>query len=344
LKKLLIVLLVVAMTLSLTAIAFGATVNTYMGGRWYFTWRSNNNGVTNVDLNKASASESQWDNRTMITMNWSVKAESGNSWAKLQWLCEVWSAPNTGNFTYSIGQNNIADMIDWQFNTGNASTTLIGQNSIVGIDTLGPYDPMFFNRPKQIIAIGIHTDALKINLEASPNDLDGDGNKMWVAALTYKMDAGDVHVGITGETDIVNGASYIVGTKLKFEGLGTFVADYYSATGTTGTPAVLNGWSSNQLQAGLSLVEMKMKFVVAFVMPNSSDANLNFFGLQAGYTGIDKISLNVKYFSDDAYGNKHGYELFGTYNVGAFSLRLGYEVPNDPTNAYFCLGAFGQIW
>jgi len=342
LKKLLIVLLVVAMTLSLTAIAFGATVNTYMGGRWYFTWRSNNNGVTNIDLNRASAGEALWDNRTMITMNWSVKAESGNSWAKLQWLCEVWSNPNTGNFTYAIGQNNIADMIDWQFNTGNASTTLIGQASIVGIDTLGPYDPMFFNRPKQIFAIGIHTDALKLNIEASPNDLNGDGLKMWVAALTYKMDAGDIHVGITGQTDIVGGASYIVGTKYKLEGLGTLVADYYSATGSAG--GVLNSWSANQFQAGLSLDEMKMNFVVAYVMPNSADATQNFLGLQAAYTGIDKISLNVRYFADDANGTKHGYELFGTYNVGAFNLRLGYEVPNDPSLAYFCLGAFGQIW
>jgi hypothetical protein len=342
LKKLLIVLLVVAMTLSLTAIAFGATVNTYMGGRWYFTCRSNNDGVTNIDLNRASADAALWDNRSMITMNWSVKAEAGDTWAKLQWLCEVWSSPNTDNFTYAIGRNNIADMVDVQFTTGNASSTLIGQNSIVGIDTLGPYDPMFFNRPKQVFAIGIHTDAIKLNIEASPNDLNGDGLKCWVAALTYKMDAGDVHVGITGQTDIVGGASLILGTKYKLEGLGTLVADYYSATGSAG--GVLNGWSANQFQAGLSLDEMNMNFVLAYVMPNSADATQNFLGLQAGYTGIEKISVNLRYFADDANGTKHGYELFGTYNMGAFNLRLGYEVPNDPTLAYFCLGAYGQIW
>ncbi len=346
-KKLLVVLLTVALTLSLVAVASAADVSTYMGGRFYINYKSNNPTDNPISWNNASADGGKYTNQTFITMNWSIKAEVDNSFIKFQWLNEGWSSPSTENFTYSFGQNNIADIFSWQYNTGAAATTLIGQIPITELDTIGPYDPFFFNRPAGVLALGLTTDAFKANVEYAPNKGSYSENP-WVAAFTYNLDNGDVHVGASGYSDLDNGtlsSSYIVGTKFKLEGLGTLVADYYGKKSYGAT--VYN----STFQAGITLDDLKMGVVLAYVMPNDK-ADWTYPALQFNYTGINKVNLGLKYISDDGndtapgdpgWGHEGGYEVFGSYNVGAFDVRLAYVKPGK-ADAYFVLGANGQIW
>jgi hypothetical protein len=351
LKKLLIVLLTVALTLSLFAVASAATVNVYMGGRYWIEYRSNAStldptGKTLIFENLSPSTS----NDSMVLINWAVKAESGNSWAQLKWEEQTWTVPASAScFTYAFGQNNIGDMFDWQYNTGGPATTIGFQSALNsggdwgsnGIDTPGQYDPMWFNRPKHVLAFGIHGDSFKVNLEYGPNMMNKDGkdaNPM-VGTFVFKFDAGDVHVGYSTFSDICAGNSFIVGTKFKFEGLGTLLADYYSSKPYWATA------SADTFQANISLDEMKLNATLAyFIDPNfSGDTGDNYIGIGVGYSGFEKVSVGLKYFMDDANGGKHGYDLNATYNVGAFNVRAGYAVRGS-ADGYIYVGAFGSMW
>lgn len=405
-KKLLIVLLVVAMMLSLASMAFAATFSTWMGGRLYMDYKSNNNGRQLVSINKYGADEAlngrqgvspamypnTYSNETIGQMTMTCQVTQGNSFAGYKWVNEVFCSMTKFDqyFFYFAGQKNLLDgTFDWQFNTGNVASTIMGQprvnaagNQGNGLDSYGGFDPMFYNRPKQIFALSYHPNTnLTVNAEVSPNSQDcksDDGNyhmdaKPWVVAITYKFDANNkVYGGYSGPSDTVSGLNWIVGGQMVLGDFATLKGDYWQYCETNGnwyadgkfynhlnypgTDMVDSGiqpWKG-YWQFALNVKQLKTNFV-PFYAADYNQPNNNYGGIQIDYSGFNKITLGTKYFTNTLGGSGSAstlgqdvskYGVYAIYYVGAFDFRAGYTVTDTKTDVgkYWSIGVHASLY
>jgi hypothetical protein len=284
LKKLLVVLLTVALVLSLAVMA-NAAPSIWMGGNVSFEYVLSGAADPTQPMNWAADSNMQLGNL-------SFTASDDTTWATIKYDFNTWGAGSK----YGLGFKKLGGMVDISLTTYDLSTTLRGQINAKRFDVWGG-DPLFCNRPGNILAIGVDTDSFAANVEYRPNQAVDGVTEFWLAA-TAKFDTGKAYLGYSNETGAVN--EMIVGAEIKLDAL-TINADYYTV-----------GTATQIFQASVNLTEAKTKATLYYDLAGS------IYGLTGEYTGIEKVTLGAKYFSDSTY------EVYAGYKVGVINLRLDY--------------------
>jgi len=349
LKKLFVILLAVAMILSVSVLASAATFSPYVGGEFQLTYVGAN-GTSTAPFTLNSGGNGLMGNSMMkFYAAGEVKDEDTNTWAKIGAKLTCWNRTatvsydddqatvgtfeqsiSTWDLLYSAGIKKVGGIMDIQFSTDDYETTLRGQTPLYrdGIAKFGG-DPFFVNRLNNAFGFDVNTDNVTVNIGtdagvAGVNEL----GKRIVAAGTFKFDAGKAYVGYAKLSD--TNSNMIVGAEMKL-GFGTLKADYYM---------VNTGTSTSAFQANVSLDEMKLAATLLYDMKQALSATEDTIGVGVEYSGIEKFTLGVKYFTTkpDA-----GMEVYGVYKYGIFDIRPGYA-KMGAADGVFYLALHAGMW
>lgn len=377
-KKLFVILLAVALTLSLAAMASAATFSPYVGGEFQLTYTSQSStntapmtlGSGNNSMMKAyvqgrvedadtntwaqiGAKLTCWNNSSSSTTEYIVKNDKDldGDGTNDNYVVVV---DNDNNFDllYSAGIKKVGGIVDIQFTTDDIETTLRGQTPLNnGVYKFGG-DPFFTNRLNNAFGFDVNTDSVTVNLavNAGVNTVNELG-KAIVAGGTFKMDAGKVYVGYailpketSGSYADLDKSQYLVGAEFK-AGSMTIKADYVGASiaklGNIGTTTRTEAGSA--FQGAVSFDEMKLAATVLYDMNYSlvnTSTEKNNFGVGVEYSGFDKLTLGAKYFSTQP---NSGMEVYGIYKAGVFDIRPGYA-KEGAADGYFYLAAHVGMW
>jgi hypothetical protein len=320
LKKLFVILLVVAMTLSLSMLASAANFSPYVGGEFQLTYRSD--GDTDP-FSLYSGDKSMMK----AYVQGRVDDADTNTWAQIGVKMTCWGA-GTWDLLYSAGVKKVGGIVDIQFSTDDYESTLRGQTPLNN----GAYkfggDPFFVNRLSNAFGFDINTESVTVNIGTLAG-IDGvnELGKQIVAAGTFKFDANKVYVGYAKLSD--TDSNMIVGAEVKL-GFGTIKADYYM---------VNTGSTVSTFQANVSFDEAKLNATLMYDMKNRFAADST-IGVGVEYAGIDKLTLGVKYFATDP---DAGMEVYGIYKAGIFDIRPGYA-KDGAADGYFYLALHAGLW
>ncbi len=324
-KKLFVILLAVAMTLSLAVVASAATFSPYVGGEFQLTYLSNGDTApfTLVD-GTLSMMKAYVQGR--------VDDEATNTWAQIGAKMTCWGVGGW-DILYSAGIKKVGGVLDIQFSTDDYETTLRGQTPLYqgGVAKFGG-DPYFTNRLQNSFGFDVNTDNVTVNIGTTAGITNASGivnelGKQIVAAGTFKFDAGKAYVGYAKLSDTES--NMIVGAEMKL-GFGTVKADYYM---------VDDGSSSSTFQAGVSLDEAKLAATLMYDMKQWNPSADSTIGVGVEYSGVDKLTLGVKYFNlTDA-----SYEVYGVYKYGVFDIRPGYAKVGN-ADGFFYLALHAGMW
>lgn len=343
-KKLFVILLAVALTLSLAAVASAATFSPYVGGELQLTYMSNAASSDNPIF-----AGNGGNSMMKAYVQGKVEDADTNTWAQIgaKLTCWTWiwnnpSDPKTPfgwDLLYSAGVKQVGGVMDIQYSTDDYETTLRGQTPLYrdGIAKFGG-DPFFVNRLNHAFGFDVNTDNMTVNVGVTAGIVDNGYNntpvvydglfKKFVVAGTFKFDAGKVHVGYASLG--TNNSNMIVGGEFKL-GFGTLKADYYMVNTAT---------STSTFQAGVSFDEMKLAATLMYDMKQWNPAKDSTIGLGVEYSGIDKLTLGMKYFMlDDA-----AYEVYGIVKAGIFDVRPGYAKQSGVQNGFFYLALHAGLW
>lgn len=346
-KKLFVILLAVALTLSLAVVASAATFSPYVGGEFQLTYRSDG------DTSPFSLGDG---NNSMLKAYVQGKVEDAdtNTWAQIGAKLTCWNrnggdklvqdpdanhgtgvenwvpGTTTWEILYSVGIKKVGGILDIQFSTDDYEATLRGQTPLNN----GAYkfggDPFFCNRINNSFGFDINSDSVTVNIGttagiANANEL----GKVIVASGTVKFDAGQVYAGYAKLSD--TNSNFIVGGQFKAGDALTIKADYYS---------VNTGSTASTFQGSVSFDELKLAATLMYDLKNRfATATDNTIGVGVEYSGVDKLSLGAKYFNTtDA-----AYEVYGIYKLGVIDVRPGYA-DDGAGDGYFYLAAHVGLW
>lgn len=310
-KKLLVVLLTVVMILSLAAIA-SAEVSTWIGGDFYFRYHS---------VDKA------WEQgrNNFFVGGITALAKKDNTWAKLWINTDIWTsltglpwdstAPGWGSsMKYAVGVDKIGGIASVSFSTKDQDLCNIGQAPLA--DTFDDFktDPVFNTYDcSNEMAVVVDTDAFTFKAEsvvAAVTDPTKSGNTYAVNGI-FKFEGGKAYLAYKGNIGGVDSTLIDAGCELKLGEMNLKADAWLTAAGGSSTGNTVQG----------SVAMGAWDATLSVYLPPSGGGD-SIIGVGGNYK-LDKLTLGAKYFTyTDAV-----YEIYGTYNVGAFDLRVGYVEP-----------------
>ncbi len=327
-KKLLVVLLTVALVFSLAAVASAAATTAYVGGSIYFAYRSNNTDSNNP------IQFGPWATQNELHITGLVEDKDTGTWAKITWDAVTDSAApalgwaGAGNAHYAAGVNNIADIFDIQFSTGSVNSTLIGQPALRGsIDGWYP-DPIFCHRgdgmnqtTDGMLALKLHTDAFTANFEyvlntgtTAPDGYTVDDHFINFSA-NYNFEGGKAYVGYTTYAD------YLVGAQFGIADGVTLAVDYHGDKDDT----------TQEIQGNVAIENANATLYY--------NVKGEYFGIGGEYNLSDKTRVGAKYFSTtDA-----SYEAYLIQKYGVMEAKAGYA-DQGAGDGYFVAGVRIGLW
>lgn len=324
-KKLFVILLAVALTLSLATVASAATFSPYVGGEFQLTYYSNGGDDPFLSGNGRQSMMKAY-------VAGDVSDEDTNTWARIGAKMTCWGVGGW-DLLYSAGVRKVGGIVDIQYSTDDYETTLRGLTPIWR-DVTAKFggDPYFTNRLSNAFGFDVNTDNVTVNFGV---DANGAQRKM-VAAGTFKFDAGNVYVGYaslgTDNTQMIVGGQFKAGDAL------TINANYVN-----GSAAFISGMRAGATEAGgafqatVSLDEMKLAATLMYDMKYryAKDSTL---GVNVEYSGIDKFTVGGSWIADD-----NLMEVYGIYKYGIFDIRPGYAKEGN-ADGYFYLALHAGLW
>ncbi len=325
-KKLLVLVLAVVLTLSFVAVVSAATFDPYVGGRvtWaYFSSDATDATKQPVTLNNGGLK--------MVLLG-KIKDDATGTWANVGAKIDGWpndkttgsNVPNLKSI-YEFGINKIGGSnFDLWYTSIEYSNAKRGQDRIRDMapamyhaDPFFDHAPADNGNPSGAIAIDYNSDNVIVNIGYEPNKVNVNSDNEAIVAATIKFDGGDVHVG--HYIDPTKFTESTVGLVYK-AGFGTIKADYL-----TNSPA--SGDSSSQAQVGVSIDAIKLEIVG--LMDDKYTFNVDGgMGYKVIYSGIadGKVSLAYRALTaSDANQatTKNLTDFYIGYKFGVLETRLG---------------------
>jgi hypothetical protein len=349
LKKLFVILLAVALTLSLAAMASAATFSPYVGGEFQLNYTGLK---TDADAKTPFGLGSGDQSMMKAYVQGRVEDADTNTWAQIGAKLTCWNNP-AWDLLYSAGINKVGGILDISYNTDDHDTTLRGLTPFFtdhGINKYGG-DPYFTHRlggaGNGTFNFDVNTDSLTVNAMVLPNQ-GADATMPYTLAGTFKFDAGNVYVGYATEGNKTTHLT--VGGQFKASDAITVSAQY-----ATRQPD--GGSSVSIFQGNVNFTELKLNATLMYDMKyNNYDVNTptsprydpslavkdSVLGVGVEYTGLadGKFIVGGKYVADD-----HLTEAYGIYKFGIFDVQLGYAKSIDvQTDGFVFASLHAGMW
>lgn len=338
-KKLFVILLAVAMTLSLAVMASAATFSPYVGGEFQLSYtglKADSDAKTPFDLGSGGKSMMK------AYVQGKVEDADTNTWAVIGAKMTCWNvavgdqpvnAPDATHPTswvaghtnwdvlYSAGINKIGGVLDIQYSTDDHDTTLRGLTPFYpstwpdnGVNKYGG-DPYFTRRlggaNDGTFNFDLNMESVVVNFMVKPNQGTDAAMGMTLAG-TFKFDAGNVYAGYATRTDKTT--DMIVGGEFKAGDAMNIKANYVMTQPDGGT-------SSSLFQGNVEFTELKLTAILLYDMKYQFAGKDSTLGVGLEYAGLadGKFKVGGKYIVDD-----NLMQAYGIYKYGIFDVEAGY--------------------
>ena len=369
-KKLSVILLALAMTLSLAAVASAANFEPYLGGEFQVTY----NGAEDVKDTPIDIENGGTWARFKLMLTGTVEDEETGTWAKIGAKLHTWGEGRAP--IYEAGIKGLFDgTLDVWFNGHEYENAKRGQIPLWTPMAKFGGDPLFDAAPGNVFAFDYNSGNITFNLgydlnkpTFDPDKLLGKSKNTIITAATLNFDMGKAHFAYQGKTasitdeDVIvafDETRFLVGGELAFD-FGTIALDYHSVNHSNDDELVKAGndgkkfdVTKSALQAAISLNDLGLKgtFVLDQGAYFSGDAlkDDKFGGMGFGieYTGIENLTIGARMMQADEkeYESKDMTDIYVGYKFGVFDTRVGvYKVEgeNDGDNVFYAAAHVGM--
>ena len=348
-KKLLVVLMAVAMTVSVASSAMAADLSYWMGGDFYYFF-------TTADGDRGfNQSTGTFTVDSLLT----ARIQEGNTWAQMWYFSDTWNFADDGrtgqasnNLRYAFGIDNIGGSTNIGFSTKDTGIANIGQNALGELFNDFKADPIFntYDMPGSL-NIAYNSDSFTLKAEAQVMDdlgfawsgrgLNGynEGNaRKYALSGAVKFDGGDVHFGYKKE-EMNDDALILIGSNFMAGDVAVKL-DFYMHEGGLTEFGEVGAHRGNSFQGNVAWD--RFDATLFYNMPEADGVD-EILGLGFNYKATDKLGLGLKYF-DNAAADAI-YEVYGLYDMGAFDVKFGIvddcRVSDD---LFFLVGVHASIW
>lgn len=376
-KKLSVILLALAMTLSLAVVASAANFEPYLGGEFQVTYI----GAEDVEDTPIYVENGGTWARFKLMLTGTVEDEETGTWAKIGAKLHTWGEGRAP--IYEAGIKGLFDgTLDVWFNGHEYENAKRGQIPLWTPMAKFGGDPLFDAAPGNVFAFDYNSGNITFNLGYDLNKPTFDSEKLLkeykgkykgkntiITAATLNFDMGKAHFAYQGKTvsitedDVtvpLDETRFLVGGELAFD-FGTIALDYHSVNLSNDDEAVKAYNDGNKvdvtksaLQAAISLNDLGLKgtFVLdkgAYFSNADDDDDDKFGGMGFGieYTGIENLTIGARMMRADKkeYESKDMTDIYVGYKFGVFDTRVGvYKVEgeNDGDNVFYAAAHVGM--
>jgi hypothetical protein len=360
LKKLLVLVLAVVLTLSLAVVASAATFDPYVGGEFELTYSpdayetKNADGSTNDSVASGELKNDANGARFKSYVTGTVKDEDTGTWAKIGVKFTSWDYSSTiydgkANGTawdevYEAGIKVNDNLTVWYTNDENNDMDR-GQIPLIQNWFKFGGDPFFDKGPSDGLGIRYGSETFDGALHYAfdkTNPAVEDANVV-IAAATFKFDGGSFYVGYDDES---NDTSHtIVGAAYKF-GFGTLKVDYNlwgnDAAGADDTSAI---------QVAADLLDSKLTVTVLsddkqyFAKDGGLGFGITYNINDTWYVGGRSIqpSEDQDKLKSDGSTNTNSQDVYYLgFKYGVFDTRIGSFTYGDDDSCFFIMTHVGM--
>jgi hypothetical protein len=343
LKKLSVILLALAMTLSLAVVASAANFEPYLGGEFQLNyWGDDAHKYNRLDL------EGSWGTyaRFKLMLTGTVEDEETGTWAKIGTKLSTWNVSN-GNSTddhhyvpiYEAGIKGIGGVLDIWYTNDEYANAKRGQIPLWTPMAKFGGDPIFDKAPGNIIAADYNSGNVTFNFGIDLNKGSKDNSNLIITASTFKFDDGQVHSAFQSDTG--KDTIMLVGGQYAL-GFGTIAADFRLDSFDD-----KDADDKSVFQAAISLDDLGLKATLVadqkYLFPKDGG-----FGVGLEYTGFENFVIGAKMLqaSDDADKNNDNAitDFFVGYNYGVFETRIGSAKIGKDGKSVFYAAAHVGMW
>jgi hypothetical protein len=356
-KKLLVVLMAVAMTVSVASSAMAADLSYWMGGDFYYFF-------TTADGDRGfNQSTGTFTVDSLLT----ARIQEGNTWAQMWYFSDTWNyadddrdGQGSNNLRYAFGIDNIGGSTNIGFSTKDTGIANIAQNPLGELFNDFKADPVFntFDMPGAL-SLAYNSDSFTLKAEAVVVDdigfawrgkglngfNEGDARKYAVSGA-FKFDGGDVHFGYK-KAEMKDDALILIGSNFMAGDVAVKL-DFYLDEGSLGNFGEVGAAAGNSFQGNVAWDRFD---VTLFYNMPEADAVDDILGLGFNFKATDKLSVGLKYFDNVTDNIKYTpavdsvYEVYGLYDMGAFDVKFGvvddFRLSDD---LFFLVGVHASIW
>jgi hypothetical protein len=326
LKKLSVIMLALAMTLSMAVVASAAEFSPYIGGEFQLTYWGAKEDKDAPLFTQRKEGDGDWA-RYKVMLTGTVEDEETGTWAKIGAKLTTWNhvVDDKGvvaHRIYEAGIKGIGGILDiWytndennNFKRGQIPIWKVGGAKFGGDPMMGAWIGGINPAPGDILGFDFNFDNAALNLGYRLNKGSKDADNEIRAAGTYNFDAGSAHFSFGnnegGDTIVVVGGNYGLG-------FGTIEADVVQVSPDKGD-------SSMALQVAASIDDFGLKQTLVY------DDKIYFnrkggYGVALEYTGFGDFVLGAKMLtaSKKVDEGNNVTDFYVGYNYGVFETRLG---------------------
>ena len=362
-KKLSVILLALAMTLSLAVVASAAEFSPYLGGEFQLMyWREKEKDPYEYAPFRLEDNGTYARYKVMLTGV--VEDEETGTWAKIGAKLSTWNPKAIEMDKEKVKAANNADEFNDAFSYGDAvAATKIYEAGIKGLfdgvldiwytndeyanakrgqiflDTtpIGKFggDPVLGDGPGDMFAFDLNFDSAKINFGIDMNKTSKDVDNAMIGAGTLFFDGGEAYVGYYKQEN--KDTKMVVGGSYDFD-IVTIKADYYQES-PDGKDSV------NQIQVAGTLNDFGLKATVLV------DGKKRFqtdggYGVGVEYTGFENFVLGARLINakDKADEGSNLQDIYVGYNFGVFETRVGVGKEGKDGDSIFYAAAHVGMW
>ena len=365
-KKLSVILLALAMTLSLAVVASAANFEPYLGGEFQVTY----NGAEDVEDTPIDIENGGTWARFKLMLTGTVEDEETGTWAKIGAKLHTWGEGRAP--IYEAGIKGLFDgTLDVWFNGHEYENAKRGQIPLWTPMAKFGGDPLFDAAPGNVFAFDYNSGNITFNLGYNLNKAVADykdSKNLIITAGTLNFDMGKAHFAFQSTTsnvelfDVIeiptDETRFLIGGELALD-FGTIYLDYHSVSNSNDDELVKAGLgekydiTKSAVQAAISLNDLGLKgtFVLDQGAYFSGDAlkDDKFGGMGFGieYTGIENLTIGARMMQADEkeYESKDMTDIYVGYKFGVFDTRVGvYKVEgeNDGDNVFYAAAHVGM--
>ncbi|HEY8345234.1 MAG TPA: hypothetical protein VIL66_08620 [Bacillota bacterium] len=330
-KKLSVIMLALAMTLSMAVVASAAEFAPYLGGEFQVTYDgSEAEEYTPIEVENGG----NWA-RFKMMLTGTVEDEETGTWAKIGTKLSTWNTEEAAPI-YEAGIKGIGGVLDIWYNSHEYENAKRGQIPLYQVMAKFGGDPMFDKAPGNVFAADFNSGNIRANLGVDINKGSEDGNVLLIGACTFGFDGGEVRAAI--QSDKASDKIFLVGGAYEL-GFGKIELDFLSNSPDEGD-------STSYVQGSVSLADLGLKgtfvFDQKFYFPTDGG-----YGVGVEFTGIENVVLGAKMLmaADDADENDENAitDFYAGYNFGVFETRVGsYKAGKDGDSVFYAAAHVGM--
>jgi len=358
LKKLSVILLALALTFSLAAVAAAANFDPYLGGEFQVIYNgtkvdADGKPDKDGDVINPIDTEGSWGTwaRFKLMLTGTVEDEETGTWALIGARLSTWNFNNDVSDDvaglqgsdhaiipiYQAGIKGLLDgTLDIWYNDHEYENAKRGQIPLWTPMAKFGGDPLFDNAPEGVFAADYNSGNVTVNFGVDINKGSKDNDPLFIGAGTFAFDAGEFRAAFLSEQS--SDARFLVGGAYELD-FGKIEADFLQNSPDKGD-------DTSAFQASISLADLGLKGI--FVYDDGitfADGGLG-FGVE--FTGIEDVVLGARMMLADKKEDEGANfnDFYAGYNFGIFETRVGmYTTPEaDYDDGVFYAAAHVGMW